>query len=53
MADLEDLAIKRDRGYLLRLILALLVAGFVGVFLFRGLTGQEMTGCVADRTVRT
>ena len=48
MADLEQLAIKRDRGYLVRLILMLCVALMAGVFLYRGLTGEGVTGCVAD-----
>jgi hypothetical protein len=47
MADLEKLAVQRDRGYLVRLVLGLAVAGLVSVFIFRGLTGQETSGCVA------
>jgi hypothetical protein len=47
MADLEKLAVQRDRGYLVRLILGLLVGGLVSVFVFRGLTGETTTGCVA------
>lgn len=48
MADLEELAVKRDRGYLVRLVLLLGVGVVAGVFLFRGLTGEGVTGCVAD-----
>lgn len=48
MADLEKLAVQRDRGYLVRLVLGLAVAGLVSVFVFRGLTGQETSGCMAD-----
>jgi hypothetical protein len=48
MADLEELAIKRDRGYLVRLVLMLCVGMIAGVFLYRGLTGEGVTGCVAD-----
>lgn len=48
MADLEKLAVQRDRGYLVRLVLGLIVAGFVAVFVFRGLTGAETSGCMAD-----
>jgi hypothetical protein len=48
MADLEKLAVQRDRGYLVRLVLGLAVAGLVSVFIFRGLTGQETSGCMAD-----
>lgn len=47
MADLEKLAVQRDRGYLVRLILGLLAGGLVSVFVFRGLTGETTTGCVA------
>jgi hypothetical protein len=48
MADLEELALKRDRGYLVRLVLGLGAAVVVSVFLFRGLTGGAVSGCVAD-----
>jgi hypothetical protein len=48
MADLEKLAVRRDRGYLVRLVLGLAVAGLVSVFLFRGLTGEHTSGCMAD-----
>ena len=47
MADLEELAVKRDRGYLVRLVLGLGVGMIAGVFLYRGLTGEGVTGCVA------
>jgi len=47
MADLEELAMRRDRGYLVRLVL-LLVAGLVASMLMYGwLTGSGVTGCVA------
>jgi hypothetical protein len=48
MADLEKLAVQRDRGYLVRLVLGLAVAGVLSVFIFRGLTGQETSGCMAN-----
>ena len=48
MADLEKLAVQRDRGYLVRLVLGLAVALLVSVFIFRGLTGEETSGCVAN-----
>jgi hypothetical protein len=47
MADLEELAVKRDRGYLVRLILLLTVGVLVSVFVWRGLTGDHVTGCLA------
>lgn len=48
MADLEDLALKKDRGYLLRLLLFLAAGVVAALLLFRGLTGGEMGGCLAD-----
>jgi len=48
MADLEKLAVQRDRGFLVRLVLGLAVAGLLSVFIFRGLTGRETSGCMAD-----
>jgi hypothetical protein len=48
MADLEKLAVQRDRGYLVRLVLGLAVAVVVSIFLFRGLTGEQTSGCIAD-----
>jgi hypothetical protein len=48
MADLEKLAVQRDRGYLVRLVLSLAVGVVVSIFLFRCLTGEATTGCVAS-----
>lgn len=48
MADLEKLAVQRDRGYLVRLVLGLVVASLVSVFIFRGLTGEQTSGCMAN-----
>ena len=50
MADLEDMALKKDRGYLVRLVLFLALGVLAAVFVFRGLTGAETTGCLA-RTI--
>lgn len=47
MVDLEKLAVKRDRGYLVRLVLLLAAACIVSVFLWRGLTGDTVSGCLA------
>ena len=47
MADMEDLAVKRDRGYLLRLALMLAVGLVASVLLFEGLTGERVGGCLA------
>jgi hypothetical protein len=48
VADLEELAIKRDRGYLVRLILGLALGIAASVFIGRGLTGHGTTSCVAN-----
>jgi hypothetical protein len=47
MVDLEKLAIQRDRGYLVRLVLALIVGLFAALFVFRWLTGADVSTCVA------
>lgn len=51
MADLEELAVKRDRGYLVRLVVALLLGLVFGAYLWRGLTNDGTKGCVADTIV--
>jgi hypothetical protein len=47
MVDLEKLAIQRDRGYLVRLVLLLAVGVLVSIFLFAWLTGSSTSGCVS------
>jgi hypothetical protein len=47
VADLEELAIKRDRGYLVRLLVSLALGIAASVFIWRGLTGHGTTSCVA------
>lgn len=53
MADLESLALKKDRGYLLRLALFLIAAVGAGLLMFAGLTGQQTSGCIAGALVGT
>jgi hypothetical protein len=48
MADLEKLAIRRDHGYLVRLVLLLGLGVLVSFFLFGWLTGSKFSGCVAE-----
>ena len=48
MVDLEKLAVKRDRGYLVRLVLMLALGVAASVFLWRGLTGEGVSGCIAS-----
>jgi len=50
MADLEQLALKRDRGFLVRLVLLLALGLAGGAFLYGQLIGESTTGCVA-RTI--
>jgi hypothetical protein len=47
MADLDKLAIQRDRGYLLRLVLLLGVGVLISIFVFGWLTGSGVSGCFA------
>jgi hypothetical protein len=47
MADLEELALRRDRGYLVRLVLLLVAGLVVSVFMYGWLTGSGVTGCVS------
>jgi hypothetical protein len=47
MADLEELAVKRDRGYLVRLVLLLVLGLGASAFLWQGLTGDRVGGCLA------
>jgi hypothetical protein len=49
MADLEKLALRRDRGYLLRLFLLIGVGILLSVFVFGWLTGTSVTGCMAEK----
>jgi hypothetical protein len=48
MVDLEELAVKRDRGYLVRLVLMLGLGVGASAFLWQGLTGDGVSGCLAD-----
>jgi hypothetical protein len=48
MADLEKLAIRRDRGYLVRLVLLLGLAVLISPFVFGWLTGKGVSGCIAE-----
>jgi hypothetical protein len=48
VADLEELAVRRDRGYLVRLILFLVLGIVASVFIWKGLTGHGTTSCVAN-----
>jgi hypothetical protein len=47
MADLEEHAIKRDRGFLVRLALLLLVGLIAGLMIYKVLVGETVAGCAA------
>jgi hypothetical protein len=47
MADLEELALRRDRGYLVRLVLLMIVALAFALFVYGWLTGSHVSGCLA------
>lgn len=47
MADLEEHAFKRDKRFLVRLILALLVGVVAGAFLYAKLTSPAAGTCAA------
>jgi hypothetical protein len=47
MADLEKHAFKRDRRFLVRLVLLLAVATLAGVLLFVKMTSPEVGTCAA------
>jgi len=48
MSDLEKDALKRDNKFLVRLILALVLGAFAGLFIFAQLTSDRSQGCAAD-----
>lgn len=48
MADLEELAMRRDRGYLVRLVVLLVAALVVSALMYGWLTGSSATGCVSS-----
>lgn len=48
MADLEELALRKDRGYLVRLLLLMAVAVVFALFVYGWLTGSGVSGCLAD-----
>jgi hypothetical protein len=49
MADLEKLAVRRDRGYLVRLVLLLVLSLGLSVFVFAWLTGSRVSGCMTNQ----
>ena len=47
MADLEELAVKRDRGFLVRLVLLLCVGACASAVVWVAVTGKRTSSCVA------
>jgi len=47
MADLERLALKRDRKFLVRLIILLTLGIGAGILVAGALTGENVSGCAA------
>lgn len=47
MANLEEHALKRDKKFIVRLVLTMLVALVAGSFIAGRLTGSDTAGCVA------
>jgi len=48
VADLERHAFKRDKGFLVKLALFLVVGVVFGIFVFIKMTSPEVGSCVAD-----
>lgn len=48
MADLEEHAFRRDRRFVVRLVLVLSVATLGGLFVYAHLTSRRTAGCAAD-----
>lgn len=53
MDELEKIAIKRDRGFLVRLVMLLLLGVLAGGFIFNLMTGANVGGCVANAFLLT
>lgn len=47
VADLEQDAFRRDRRFVVRLVLVLVIGTIGGVWMFAGLTGETVAGCAA------
>ncbi len=48
MADLEEHAFKRDKRFVVRLVLTLLVGFIGGLYVYAHLTSDRTAGCAAD-----
>jgi hypothetical protein len=48
MADLEEHAFRRDRRFIVRLVLTLVLALFGGLYVYGHLTSSRTAGCASD-----
>jgi len=48
VADLEERALRRDRGFLARLVLALVAGAIFGLFVYGKLTSSGFAGCLGE-----
>jgi hypothetical protein len=53
MADLEEHAFRRDKRFLVRLVLTLLVGLIGGLYVYAHLTSPHTAGCAADAVIGT
>lgn len=51
MADLEEHAFKRDKRFVVRLVVGLVLAALAGVFVAGRLTSDRTAGCAAETMV--
>lgn len=48
MADLEEHAFKRDKRFIVRLVLTLALATVFGLYIYEHMTSRRTAGCAAD-----
>lgn len=48
MSDLEEQALRKDRRFLVRLVLVLIAGAIAGVWMFAMMTSDRAKGCAAD-----
>jgi hypothetical protein len=53
MADLEEHAFKRDKRFVVRLVITLFLAVLGGVFIYGRLTSRGTASCAADALLGT
>jgi hypothetical protein len=51
MADLEERALRRDKGFVVRLVLGLIAGTVFGLFVYGQLTGERFAGCAGAAAV--